>query len=80
MAERREPQKGLGDAVTLLRERRNVSPEQLARRSGFSKRWISDVEAGKSNPTWGNVRKLADSLQVPLDELAREATTIYAEP
>jgi DNA-directed RNA polymerase sigma subunit (sigma70/sigma32) len=73
VSERREPQFGLGDAVKSLRQGKNVSRAELARRSGFSDRWLRDVEEGRSNPTWGNVRKLAAALQVPLDELARES-------
>jgi transcriptional regulator with XRE-family HTH domain len=65
--------------VKLIRERKKVSKDQLARRSGFSERWISDVEAGKSDPTWADVRKLAKSLQVSVEELAQESERIDGE-
>lgn len=79
MSERREPQQGLGEAVQLIRERKKVSKGDLARRSGLSERWIADVEAGRSNPTWGNVRKLAHALQVPLRELAEESVRLESK-
>lgn len=35
--------------------------------------WISHIESGRINPTWGNVRRIASGLGVPLPELARLA-------
>jgi transcriptional regulator with XRE-family HTH domain len=35
--------------------------------------WISHLESGRVNPTWGNVRRIAYGLKVPLGVLADRA-------
>jgi len=32
--------------------------------------WISHLESGRVNPTWGNVRRIAKGLRIPLSALA----------
>lgn len=76
MADRRNPQPELGEAVRRLRKDRALSTATVASRAGLSERWLRDVEAGKSNPTWGHVRDLAEALKVPLEELASVATDL----
>jgi transcriptional regulator with XRE-family HTH domain len=35
--------------------------------------WISHIESGRINPTWGNVRRLANGLGIKLARLAELA-------
>lgn len=76
MTRQREPQEGLGAAVKKLRERRGTTQAELASQSGVSQASISLIETGSGNPTWTNVQKLADALQVSITELAREAARL----
>jgi transcriptional regulator with XRE-family HTH domain len=69
MGDRIEPQIPLGEAVRMMRERKRLSKTTVASRAGISARWIEDVEAGKSNPTWANLRRLVLGLSVELTEL-----------
>lgn len=79
MADRREPQVALGVAVRVMRERKRIQQQSLAAKAGLSQRWLADVEKGKSNPTYGNVRRLADALKVPLPELMQLVETIEVD-
>lgn len=70
MPRRDDPQIGLGKAIRTLRQDKHLSQEVLGHRSEIHPTWISHIESGRINPTWGNVRRIAKGLEVPLDQLA----------
>lgn len=70
MPRRDDPQIGLGKAIRMLRQERSLSQEALGTRAEIHPTWISHIESGRINPTWGNVRRIASGLKVPLDQLA----------
>lgn len=72
MGSRIEPQIALGEAVRSMREEKNLTKAAVASRAGVSARWLGDVEAGKSNPTWANLRRIATGLKVELPELMKK--------
>jgi len=65
-----DPQIGLSKAIRQLRKKEQLSQEALGLSAGIHPTWISHLESGRVNPTWGNVRRIAKSLQVPLPVLA----------
>jgi len=65
-----DPQIGLARAIRKLRTEVELSQERLGHACGIHPTWISHIESGRINPTWGNVRRIAAGLQVPLPELA----------
>jgi len=70
MPRRQDPQIGLGRAIRKLRTEVELSQETLGHLAEIHPTWISHIESGRINPTWGNVRRIAVGLQVPLPELA----------
>jgi transcriptional regulator with XRE-family HTH domain len=70
MPRRTDPQIGLGEAIRKLRTDVQLSQETLGLRSEIHPTWISHIESGRINPTWGNVRRIAAGLTVTLPELA----------
>jgi transcriptional regulator with XRE-family HTH domain len=70
MPRRDDPQIGLGKAIRQLRTETQLSQETLGHRADIHPTWISHIESGRINPTWGNVRRIAKGLKVPLAELA----------
>jgi transcriptional regulator with XRE-family HTH domain len=79
MPRRDDPQIGLGKAIRKLRQERKLSQEALGNRAEIHPTWISHIESGRINPTWGNVRRIALGLKVPLEELAALAEEIERE-
>lgn len=73
MPRRDDPQIGLGKAIRKLRTDCELSQENLGHRSEIHPTWISHIESGRVNPTWGNVRRIAGGLEVPLPVLAQLA-------
>jgi transcriptional regulator with XRE-family HTH domain len=73
MPRRDDPQKGLGTAIRTLRHDAKMSQETLGERSEIHATWISHIESGRINPTWGNVRRIAKGLEVKLWHLAELA-------
>jgi transcriptional regulator with XRE-family HTH domain len=70
MPRREEPQIGLSKAIRQLRREVQLSQEALGLRADIHPTWISHIESGRVNPTWGNVRRIAGGLRVPLPVLA----------
>jgi transcriptional regulator with XRE-family HTH domain len=70
MPRRDDPQIGLGKAIRKLRNDNHLSQETLGHRADIHPTWISHIESGRINPTWGNVRRIARGLEVDLDQLA----------
>lgn len=73
MPRRDDPQPGLGNAIRTLRKEAKLSQETLGQRAEIHATWISHIESGRINPTWGNVRRIARGLKVPLSQLAELA-------
>ena len=70
MPRRDDPQIGLGQAIKTLRHEKKLSQETLGNEAEIHPTWISHIESGRINPTWGNVRRIARGLDVPLEQLA----------
>jgi transcriptional regulator with XRE-family HTH domain len=70
MPARKNPQPGLGRAVRQLRQERGITQERVARQAGLHLTWINRMENGRTNPTWGSMKRVAWALKVSLGELA----------
>jgi transcriptional regulator with XRE-family HTH domain len=79
MPRREEPQVGLAKAIRQLRREEQLSQEALGLMAGIHPTWISHIESGRVNPTWGNVRRIAGGLRVALPELAALAEDLEAK-
>jgi transcriptional regulator with XRE-family HTH domain len=61
----------VGQNVRRIREKRGLTQEQFADRSGFSQQYISGLEGGHRNPTVVTVYELAVALGVSHMDLLR---------
>jgi transcriptional regulator with XRE-family HTH domain len=66
----------LGEAVRARRQELGLTQEELSLRSGLHQRWISNVETGKHNPSYGSLRKLASALDLSASALLARAEVI----
>jgi transcriptional regulator with XRE-family HTH domain len=64
----------IGAQIRRRREQRGMSGAELARRSGLSKATLSQLEAGKGNPTIETLDALAVALLIPLTDLLTRDT------
>lgn len=71
-------QVALGLAVKARRQELEITQETLANNTGLHQRWISNVETGKRNPSYGSLRRLADGLALSASELLARAEQIEA--
>ena len=55
--------------IKLWREHRGLTQQELARRVGISKPYLSQIETGKRQGTVETLSAIARSLDVPLDAL-----------
>ncbi|TML25807.1 MAG: helix-turn-helix transcriptional regulator [Actinobacteria bacterium] len=62
----------MGRAIRGYRVDRHLSQEELAHRSGMHRTYLGGIERGERNPSFTNIRRLANALGVsPSDLLAR---------
>jgi len=79
MPREEDPQIGLSKAIRQLRHEVKLSQEALGLQVGIHPTWISHIESGRVNPTWGNVRRIAEGLEVSLPVLAALAEELEAK-
>ena len=63
--------------IRLLREKRNLSLEELSRLSGVSKSMLAQIERGDANPTVSTLWKVANGMKVPFDALTVRPESPY---
>jgi transcriptional regulator with XRE-family HTH domain len=66
-----DPNAALGAVVRGLREGAGLNREELAARAGLDPDEVAAIEAGQLEPTWGDLRRLAYALGVPLPEMLK---------
>jgi transcriptional regulator with XRE-family HTH domain len=72
------PQHALGLAVKARRDELGLTQEQVALHADLHQRWISNVENGWRNPSYGSLRRLAAGLDLSASELLALAEQIEA--
>jgi transcriptional regulator with XRE-family HTH domain len=73
MAQRSQAAVALGLAVRDVRQRVGLSQEELGHLSGMHRTYVGGIERGERNPSWINIVKLAQALQVLPSELVTRA-------
>jgi transcriptional regulator with XRE-family HTH domain len=69
-------QRALGLAVKARRQELGLTRERLSLRAELHQRWISNVETGKRNPSYGSLRRLAAGLELSASELLQRTEHI----
>jgi transcriptional regulator with XRE-family HTH domain len=70
----------LGDNIRKIRRSKKLSINALSKITGISLGYLSDLENNKaSNPTMEKLQKIADALNVPVDEFFK-TEKIESEP
>jgi transcriptional regulator with XRE-family HTH domain len=62
----------VGERVRRIREQKNISQGQLARRAGVVPYHLSRIENGHTSPSVGTLEKLARALEIPVYQLFYE--------
>jgi transcriptional regulator with XRE-family HTH domain len=65
----RAARRQLGMKVQVLRKKRAMTQEALAKQAGISRGYLARVETGRHEPTLTMLRKLAKALGVPVTAL-----------
>lgn len=66
-----KPEKKLAKNIKIIRELKNMSQGDICRDLGCDRSFISNIEAGKSNPTLMTIERIAAALGVTCDELLK---------
>jgi transcriptional regulator with XRE-family HTH domain len=65
--------KGLGQAITVIRERRGMSRDTLASKAKMTVPELEKIERGELDEWWGGLRMIAKALETPFPALMMEA-------
>lgn len=68
----------IGETIRDIRKRRGIGIRQLSKLSGLGESHISKIERQYQNPTFESIRKLANALEVDINDLL--GTTIRTKP
>ena len=63
--------KKLGKNIKRIREQKKMSQGDICRKLGFDRAQMSNIEAGKGNPTLATIEKIAQALGIASDELLK---------
>lgn len=64
---------GLGQAITVIRERRGMSREDLADKAEMTVPELRKIEQGELDEWWGGIRMIAKAFGMPVPALMMEA-------
>ena len=67
------PVEAVANNLKELRDKRNLSLDQLAELTGVSKSMLRQIETGQSNPTIGTIWKIANGLRISFTSLLTRA-------
>jgi len=73
VSQRSQAHVAFGRAVRDLRKQRGISQEDFADLTGVHRTYMSGIERGVRNPSYTNIRKIADALHVRTSELLMRA-------
>jgi len=65
--------KGMGHAITIIRERRRIDRKELATQCEMTPAELEEIERGELDQRWGTLRVVAYALERSLSELLVEA-------
>ena len=73
------PEETFADRLRRIRDQRELSQSELARRAGMQPSAVAHFEAKRRKPSFDNVRELARALDISADYLlgTTEATTAF---
>jgi len=69
MDDKEKLQLAIGKRIKMLREERKTPQQDLAAKCNIEKSNLSRLEAGGTNPTLYTLKRIADNLEVCLEEL-----------
>ena len=73
MPERSADHGALGNAIRQLRGGLKISQEELADRSGLHRTYLGGIERGERNPSYTNILRIAEALEVSPSKLLARA-------
>ena len=64
--------KSFGKKIQSIRKNRNLSQEKFALSIGMDRSYYSSIESGHRNVSLCNIKKIADGLNITLEELFKD--------
>ncbi|HYH52636.1 MAG TPA: hypothetical protein VD761_00750 [Solirubrobacterales bacterium] len=72
--------KGMGQAVTVIRERQDMSRDDLAEKTEMTVAELEVIERGELDEGWGGLRVIAKAFGMPVGALMNEAEEFAPGP
>jgi transcriptional regulator with XRE-family HTH domain len=65
------PSERLGWNIKRIREKKDMTQGDICRACDLDRAYVSNLEAGKKNPTLSTIERIAKALDVSMDELMK---------
>lgn len=65
----------MNDRIQIIRESRGLTQSALAKHAGLQPSAIGHFEAGRRRPSWNNLLKLSEALEVSVGQLMGQTIT-----
>jgi transcriptional regulator with XRE-family HTH domain len=72
--------KGMGQAVTIIRERRGMARDELASKAEMAGAELEKIERGELDEWWGGLRMIAKAFDMPVPALMMEVEEFAPGP
>ena len=72
-------EESLGKNIKTLRKQKNITLQELADRTGFTKSYLSKIERSKKAPPYSTVNKIATVLEVEVSHLMSEKLEHFSD-
>jgi transcriptional regulator with XRE-family HTH domain len=73
-------QSRLGGAIRQLRHNRGITQDELAKKAGLHRTYVSDMERGSRNPSLNSLQRVAEALGITLSEIFKHTELANAGP
>ena len=69
----------VGKNIRAIRKQKNITLQELADRTGFTKSYVSKIERSKKVPPYPTVNKIAMALEVEVAHLLSENLSVFSD-
>jgi len=69
----------VGKNIRAIRKQKNITLQELADRTGFTKSYVSKIERSKKAPPYATVNKIAKALEVEVAYLLSENLSVFSD-
>jgi len=73
------PEEIFGTIIRDVRNQKSISQEELSRKTGLDRSFLSQIETGKKSPSLSTILKLSKAFDINISDLMKKFETLYVK-